>query len=120
MMGAVRALPVQIDQERVFTVLARLRESSAAATANPLYFSELQENILQLERLIFDLDREEHEAGCSTSAITALEDLSPEERAWLNEIYGSWETRLWPSGRLFARGRKNLPGTLPVPDNRRA
>lgn len=88
MSSAARNLPLRNREEPDFALLRRVCETSKAVAENQLGFSVLHENILQLEKLIFRLDRNERRAR------RFLQALTPELIASLNTAYYSWQTRL--------------------------
>ena len=79
---------IESHEDPVLKLLRKVSENSKETAENQLRFSELHENIVQLENLIFSLDQDE--AG----AASVLQGLSPEFIAGLNHAYSSWETQL--------------------------
>src|SRR5262249_11065605 len=71
-----------------FALLRQVRETFKAVTENQLDFSLLHESILQLEKLIFCLERDEPRAR------SFLQALTPELIASVNKAYHSWQTRV--------------------------
>ena len=100
----VVTLPVENEGQGAFTLLRQICESSQAATENQSDFSKLHENIMQLERLIFSLGKDE------ARATALLQGLSLELIAGLNDAYCSWETQLEHRFvRRLIQGEVNLP-----------
>jgi ribosomal protein S18 acetylase RimI-like enzyme len=71
-----------------FALLRQVREAFKAVTENQLNFSMLHESIVQLEKLIFCLERDEPRAR------SFLQALTPELIASVNKAYNSWQSRL--------------------------
>jgi predicted GNAT family N-acyltransferase len=81
-------LAVESDQERVFALLQRIGNGPKAVAEKRLGFSELHQDIMELEDLVLHLDHYDE------SVKTILEGLSPEEIIVLNESYRFWQSRL--------------------------
>jgi GNAT superfamily N-acetyltransferase len=85
---AVVTFPVESEEERLFALLHRIGDGPRAVAEKRIGFSELHENVMELENLISRLDQN-HE-----SVRTILEGLTPETIAGLNDTYCFWQTRL--------------------------
>jgi predicted GNAT family N-acyltransferase/precorrin-6B methylase 2 len=85
---AVVTLPVENEEERIFALLQRIGDGPRAVAEERLGFSELHENIMELENLVSHLDQN-HE-----NVRPILEGLTPKIIAGLNDTYRFWQTRL--------------------------
>lgn len=84
---AVVTLPAESEQERLFELLHRIGDGRRAVAEKRIDFSELHENVTELEGLISRLDQSH------ASASSVLAGLTPETIAALNDTYRFWETR---------------------------
>ena len=84
---AVVTLPAESEQERLSTLLHRIGDGPRAVAEKRIGFSDLHENVMELENLVARLDQN-HE-----SASTVLGALTPEMVAGLNDAYRFWQTR---------------------------
>jgi GNAT superfamily N-acetyltransferase len=84
---AVVTFSAESEQERLFALLYRIGDGPMAVAEKRIGFSELHENVLELENLVSQLDQN-HE-GVST----ILEGVTPEMGAGLNDAYRFWQTR---------------------------
>jgi ribosomal protein S18 acetylase RimI-like enzyme len=74
--------------ERVLSLLEHVCDAASAVAEDRLHFSKLHENIMQLERFIFDLDaNQEWEKSI-------LARLQPGTIVGVNDAYCVWQTRL--------------------------
>jgi len=84
---AVVTLPAEGEQERVFALLHRIGDGPRAVAEKRIGFSDLHENVMELENLVSRLDQN-HE-----SASTILDGLTPAIVAGVNDAYRFWQTR---------------------------
>lgn len=84
---AVVTLPAESAQERLFELLHRIGDGPRAVAEKRIDFSDLHENVMELEGLISRLDQDH------ASANSVLAELAPETIAALNDTYRFWQAR---------------------------
>lgn len=85
---AVQVLPVENETEQVLALLERIGDGSRAVADGRLHFFELQDNLIQLENLIFRLDSNEE------SVATIFAALPPDIISGLNDTYFFWQASI--------------------------
>jgi hypothetical protein len=88
MSATFRIVPEENVEDSIFAMIGRLAESYKAVRVNRGSFSELHENVMQLEKFIGSLDQGQEHAS------SILEDITPETMSGLNEAYRFWEAQL--------------------------
>jgi predicted GNAT family N-acyltransferase len=84
---AVRSFPER-DDAAVVPVLRRVNESYKTARENHHDFSKLHEAVMQLENLLFSIQRDGLDAG------TILQEIPSEMLVCINEAYDFWQSRI--------------------------
>src|SRR5215510_3535727 len=100
---AVRVFAREDEQEAALSLASWLRKSYNAVRESRCDFSELHETVMQLEKFIFSVDKNE------ISARKIWDSINPEVVARLNEAYCFWESRLEHQfAQRLARGQVEL------------